>query len=70
MVARICGWCNKNQVEDKYSVYCATCEHQLEYKEYSGIDECDEMDYNERLAAGFAQMQANERPYPYQYYWS
>lgn len=65
----ICGWCNENQIEED-SYCCATCEHQFDFTDNFDIDEADEMDYNERLVAGFAQIQASEHPSPYQHYWS
>jgi len=61
----ICGWCNENEIEGN-SECCAICEHQFEFTHDSDIDEYNELEYNERLADGFAQMQASE----YQYYWS
>lgn len=66
---KICGWCDTNQVEGN-SVYCATCEHEFKFTDDFSIDECNELGYNERLAAGFAHLQASESPYPYQRYWS
>ena len=58
----ICGWCNENQIEGN-SDCCATCEHQFDFTDDFDVDEYDEMCYNERLAAGFAQLQASECPY-------
>lgn len=55
----ICGWCHENEIEGN-SECCATCEHGFEFIDDSDIDECDELEYNERLADGFAQMHASE----------